>query len=76
MSRIIITLPKQEKGRLMRLALRYGLSLPEFSRKILEELSVLFPEESFNDYKNPKHLKASFNKALTEWKVGQVSEGL
>ena len=73
MSAINITLPKNEKERLQRLALRYGPSLPEFSRKILQELSEEIPEESFADYKKPRELKASLKRALRDWKAGRVS---
>lgn len=76
MNGITIALPKQKKEQLSRLARRYGLSLPEFSRRVLEELSSEFPQESFADYNNPDGLHLSFNKALLEWKTGRVYEKL
>lgn len=73
---ITIKLPKQEQERLGRLALRYGFSLPEFSRRILEQLAVEFPEDSFANYRNPTALKASFRRALRDWKRGRLSTRL
>ena len=57
--------------RLSGLALRYGLSLPEFTRKVLVELEEAFPRESFDDYDNPDELRASFNRALSDWRAGR-----
>lgn len=75
---VTLTIPllKKEEKRLERLALRYGFSLPEFLRKILEEIFSEIPEESFNDYKHPKRLQSSFNRALHDWKAGRVSSHL
>ena len=69
---VTIKLPKREKERLVRLAMRYGFSLPEFSRRILGELTENFPEESFTDYYNPKALKTSLKRALRDWRHGRV----
>ena len=69
---ISIALPRDEKERLSRLALRYGLSLPEFSLRILQEVASEIPEESINEYEHPARLKASFKRALRDWKVGRV----
>lgn len=71
--RINVTLKKQEKERLSRLALRYGLSLSEFSHKILTEINQEFPEESFTDYEKPRVLHASLSRALEDWRKGRVS---
>ena len=76
MSIVTINLPKKDKERLDRLALQYGLSLQEFSKKILSELSSEFPEESFDDYMHPKRLKASYQRALRDWKTGRISQTL
>ncbi len=76
MSEVTISLPKQKKEELSRLSLRYGLSLADFFRRILEELSAEFPKESFEDYDNPKALRASFRKALEDWKAGRVLKKL
>lgn len=70
---IVITLPKKEKIRLQRLALRYGLSLPEFSCRILTELASEFQQESFDNYDNPAGLRASLARALADWQAGRVS---
>lgn len=72
--RIIIELPKRTKDRLTRFALRYGFSLPEFSRRIFEELSTEFPEESLEDYQNAKQLRASLRRAVRDWRVGRVRQ--
>ena len=69
---VIIKLPKREKERLLRMALRYGFSLSEFSRRILGELTATFPEESFADYDQPKALQASLERALRDWRHGRV----
>lgn len=69
---ITITLNKQQTDRLSRMALRYGLSLKEFTHKILNELEDSFPKESLSEYKNPKALQASLNRALKDWQTGRV----
>ena len=73
---ITITLNNKEKDRLSRLALRYGLSLQEFGRKILLQLQESFPQESFEDYQNPKALKASLTWALVDWKNANIQSHL
>ena len=73
---LIISLPKQEKERLSRLALRYGLSLSEFSKKVLQELISEFPKESFQDYEKPKALRASFSRALRDYHSGKIRTSL
>lgn len=75
-STITLKLPKREQERLGRLALRYGFSLPEFSRRILAELAAAFPEDSFENYANPQALKASFHRALRDWRKGRLSARL
>ena len=69
---INVTLPKKERERLERLALRYGFSLAEFSRRLLEEISSQIPGESFRDYENPKELRTSFERAIRDWKAGRI----
>jgi hypothetical protein len=76
MTTLTIPLPKKEKDRLSRLALRYGLSLPEFSRRILKEITSNIPEESFEDYDNPKELKESFKQAFRDFRAGRVYDRL
>jgi len=76
MATISVTLPKREQERLQRLALQYGLSLVEFSRLILQEISSEIPEESWDDYENPKELKSSLNRALRDWHAGRVYTSL
>lgn len=69
---ITVTFNKQEKDRLSRLALSYGLSLPDFTRKVLTELNETFPTESFKDYKNPRAVERAFIRALSNLKAGRV----
>lgn len=69
---LTIQLKKREKDDLNRLALRYGLSLPEFGRCILTELRETFPKETFEDYENSKALKASFGRAMKDLEKGRV----
>lgn len=73
-----IPLQKSEKERLTRVALTFGLSLPEFAQKILSEIArkQYIPEESFLDYENPKALKNSFDQALVDFKTGRTSKTL
>ena len=71
MASITINLDKPQKERLSRLALRYGLSLPEFSRQVLLELNGVFPSESLADYNEPQALKKSLQRALRDWQAGR-----
>ena len=73
---LTIKLNQTEMKRLSRLALRYGLSLPEFTRKVLVELEEPFPHESFEDYENAGALKDSFERALSDWRSGRVQTRL
>ena len=69
---LTIKLNQSEMKRLSRLALRYGLSLPEFTRKVLVELEEAFPHESFEDYEDAEALKASLERAVSDWRSGRV----
>ncbi|HMG73888.1 MAG TPA: hypothetical protein VK582_10335 [Pyrinomonadaceae bacterium] len=73
---LTIKLNQTEMKRLSRLALRYGLSLPEFTRKVLVELEEAFPHESFEDYEDAGALKDSFERALGDWRSGRVQTRL
>lgn len=73
---LTIKLNKSESTRLNRLALRYGLSLPEFARKVLIDLQEAFPHETFDDYDDAKELKMSFARALADWRAGRVQTRL
>jgi hypothetical protein len=73
---LTIKLNQTEMKRLSRLALRYGLSLPEFTRKVLVELEEAFPHESFEDYNDARALKDSFERALGDWRSGRVQTRL
>lgn len=70
-SKITISLPAKEKSRLSNLALRYGFSLSEFAGRILKEISSDIPEESWNEYCNPKSLKSSMARSLSSYKKGK-----
>lgn len=69
-TRITISLPQKEKSRLSNLALRYGFSLSEFAGRILKEISSDIPEESWNEYKNPKGLKTSLSRSFSDYRRG------
>lgn len=69
---ITVTLKKQEHEKLHRLALQYGLSLKDFTKKILIEINETIPTESFKDYTNPKKAKASYERGLRDWRAGRV----
>lgn len=73
---ITVTFNKQEKDRLSRLALSYGLSLPDFTRKVLTKFNETFPTESFKDYENPKAVERSFNRALSNLKAGRIKTSI
>ena len=72
MSSITITLPQQEKSRLARLASRYGLSIAELSRQILETLSETVPSESIREYEHPVSLKQSIRRGYRDQKSGRI----
>ncbi|MBI3685068.1 hypothetical protein HY250_01565 [Candidatus Azambacteria bacterium] len=67
-----VKLTRKEKEQLSHLALRYGFSLPEFSRRILTEIASEIPEESLSEYVHPKKIKASLDRALRDWRHGRV----
>lgn len=69
---IAIPLSQRERDRLDRLALRYGLSLPQLLRHVLEEIAAEVQEESFRDYEHPRTLRASFRRALRDHRAGRV----
>jgi hypothetical protein len=75
-SNIVVNLPLAQKRRLSGLALRYGLSLPEFSRRVLELLATEIPEESLREYENSEALRRSLARALRDWKQGRVYDRL
>ena len=75
-STITIPVSERERERLSRLALRFGLSLPQFSRRVLGELASEIPEESFDDYEHSKGLRASFSRALRQYRDGRVTTHL
>lgn len=76
MTTVTISLPKQEKNRLSRLAIQYGFSLREFLTKIIQEISSEIPEESWNEYTNPKNLQKSFLNAIKDYKDGRFYKTL
>lgn len=74
--RMTVELPKRTRDRLTRFALRYGFSLPEFSRRIFEALDSEIPEESLSDYQDARRLRASLRRALRDWRAGRVRRRL
>lgn len=75
-SSVTIPMPTREKERLHDLALQYGFSLEELLAKILREISSKIPSESLKDYKNPKKLGLSLNRAMRDYHDSHVSETL
>jgi len=73
---ITITINKKEKERLNQLAIRYGFSVQEFSRRILKELTSDIPEESLSEYRNPKKVRESIERAIRDWKTGKIHHHL
>ena len=61
---LTIKLNQTEMKRLSRLALRYGLSLPEFTRKVLVELEEAFPHESSRITRTQGRLRIPLNAPL------------
>ncbi len=76
MTTLNIPLAKGTKERLTRIAIRYGLSLRDFSRHVLEEVTEDIPEEKLSDYAQPKRLEASLRRALRDWRAGRVRRKL
>lgn len=73
---INIPLTKIEENRLARLSLSYGLSLKDFVKLILQEISSDLPTESFEDYDNPEKLKVSYIQAIKDYKAGRIQTSL
>lgn len=67
-----VTIPKTEYKRLKQAAERYETIREALAPMIVPE----FPEESFEDYEDPKRLKASYNRALKDFKNGRISSVL
>lgn len=72
MHTITIKLPKTAEDRLQRLAVRYGFSVTELSRHVLEELVQAVPEETFVDYRNPRALRASVRRGFHDYAKGRI----
>lgn len=76
---LTITLPKQEKERLNRLALVYGLSMDELSRRIIAEATrtvLEIPEESLEEYENADDIRRSLRRALRDERRGKLLHSL
>lgn len=71
-----VPLPRREQERLQRIALRFGLSLPDLSRRILQEIAGDMEEESLTAYRRPKALHASLQRAMRDLQRGRVSQTL
>jgi len=68
MNTITIKVKKSEKEKLSRLAMRYGLSLPELAKRVLEGVREEFELESISGYKNPKEVLKDIDEALSDYK--------
>ncbi|MEK7663940.1 MAG: hypothetical protein AAB340_00620 [Patescibacteria group bacterium] len=76
MNTINVKLKKSEKERLNKIAMRYGLSLPELARRILNEVREEFELESLEDYENSTELKKDVEKAVRDYKKGKFLTNL
>jgi hypothetical protein len=70
MNTLTLKIKKSEQDRLNRIAMRYGLSLPELAKRVLEEVREEFELESVNDYKNSKEVLKDIDEAPLEYKKG------
>ncbi len=70
MNTITVKIKKSEQDRLNRIALRYGLSLPDLATKVLVQIREQFELESLNDYDNPAEIKKALKGALNDYKKG------
>lgn len=52
------------------------IKLKQSEMKRLTELEDTFPPDSFTDYDKPEDLKASFERALADWRSGRVQNKL
>ncbi len=71
MTTLTIPLKKEEKERLSRLALQYGLRLSDFSRHVLTKLSSDIPEESIDEYKSPRRIRTDLRRAMKDYRAGR-----
>ncbi len=71
MTTINIKLNNSEKQRLSAIAMRYGLTLPDLAKKVLEELKGQFELESIHEYENPSKVAKAVKIALQDYKKGK-----
>ena len=76
MDTINLQFTKSEKERLSKIAMRYGLTLPELAKKVLNEIREQFELESIKDYENPAQIKKSLKNALSDYKKGNFATKL
>ncbi len=71
MNTINIKLNNSEKQRLSAIAMRYGLTLPDLAKKVLQEVKEQFELESIEEYENPGKVKKTIKTALLDYKKGK-----
>lgn len=71
MNTINIKLNNSEKQRLSAIAMRYGLTLPDLAKKVLQEVKEQFELESLSEYENPNKVKKAIKTALQDYKKGK-----
>ncbi len=71
MTSINIKLNNSEKQRLSAIAMRYGLTLPDLAKKVLQEVKEQFELESLDEYENPNKVSKAIKTALREYKKGK-----
>ena len=75
-SALRVPLSRRTHDRLHRVALRYGLSLPELSHRILDAVASEIPEEHIEGYERPRALRTSLRRALRDLHAGRISTTL
>ncbi len=71
MTAINIKLNSSEKQRLSAIAMRYGLTLPDLAKKVLQEIKEQFELESLDEYENPTKVKRAIKTALADYQKGR-----
>jgi len=71
MTTINIKLNNSEKQRLSAIAMRYGLTLPDLAKKVLQEVREQFELESLDHYENPEKIRKTIKRGISDYKKGK-----
>ena len=74
MAKLTLNLSPKKQLELKQLALQYGLSLEEFSRQILEQVSSEIGTDNWGEY--TASTKTSFARGLKDWQRGKIVKTL